>query len=152
MGADTACYYYISLAVSSKCLQSSTDRVSHTLKVSNCSLLESKENCGLFISETNVLVNWSDIKNILYSYTDHFHYFFSFSPQKKVILFGNIISRTEKDAKEKDWLHPFHKKTEEKQNIYLTGTISPDWFRAIHFNYSDQQINSTSGSVCKLII
>lgn len=62
------------------------------------------------------------------------------------------MSRVKDSVKENDQLQLFHKKTEEKQHIYLTGTISHDWFRAIHFNYSDHQINSTSGSACKLII
>lgn len=67
-------------------------------------------------------------------------------------LCGSTMSRVKDSVKENDQLQLFHKKTEEKQHIYLTGTISHDWFRAIHFNYSDHQINSTSGSACKLII
>lgn len=67
-------------------------------------------------------------------------------------LCGSTNKRGKDSVEENYKLHLSLKKTEEKKHIYLTGTISHDWFRAIHSNYSDHQINSTSGSVCKLII
>lgn len=91
------------------------------------------------------------LKNFLYSYIDWVFFWGGHS-----MLYWSTLhflhKRVKDSVKENYQLHLFHMKAEEKQHIYLTGTISHDWFRAIHLNYSDHQINSTSGSVCKRII